>query len=151
MKIVVQHIWPETVPFIADCHLLWSGQAELFRRVARSDTVVEQSFVPKSPYNTMYSFLELLNDAELVKGIIRAERNGFDAGVIGCGNDPGLKEAREATSFPRRRRHRGGHAPRLHARVEIRGDCGRQALHPAGGAQHPPVRILFLTAARSVR
>ena len=100
MRIVVQHIWPEKVPFLTDCHLLRDGQAELFRRVARSDTVVEQSFVPKSPYNTMYSFLELLNDAELVKGIIRAERGGFDAGVIGCGNDPGLKEAREATSFP---------------------------------------------------
>ena len=100
VRIVVQHIWPEAVPFLTDCRLLWSGQEELFRRVARSDTVVEQSFVPTSPYNTMYSFLELLNDVELVKGIIRAERKGFDGAVIACGNDPGLKEAREATSFP---------------------------------------------------
>jgi allantoin racemase len=100
MRILVQHIWPAEVPFIADCDLIWRGHTELFAKVARADTVIEQGFVTRSPYNTMYSFLELLNDAELIKGIIRAERSGFDAAVISCGNDPGLNAAREAVSFP---------------------------------------------------
>jgi Asp/Glu/hydantoin racemase len=36
----------------------------------------------------------------VIDGIIEAERRGYDAAIIGCGNDPGLYEARQAVDIP---------------------------------------------------
>jgi len=98
-RILWQGIWTRETPFF-DAVPIWQGHIELFKRIARPDTTVEMRYPKRSTYFTSHSYLELLNNAEVVKGIIEGEKEGFDVAVIGCGNDPGLHEAREAVSIP---------------------------------------------------
>lgn len=72
----------------------------LFKRVAREDSTIEIRRLKRSSYMVMSPYLELLNTIEVIDGIIQAEKEGFDVAIIGCGNDPGLYEAREAVSIP---------------------------------------------------
>lgn len=74
--------------------------AGVVKKVARSDTEIEIHHVKHSAYVLQASYLEMLNNVWLVDGIIEAERKGYDAAVIGCGNDPGLQQARQAVDIP---------------------------------------------------
>ena len=47
-----------------------------------------------------YEFYENIAAHEVVRQIVEAERNGYDAAVIGCFYDPGLREARELVEMP---------------------------------------------------
>ncbi len=77
-----------------------SGFDRLCRKVLRADTVVSAQFVPRSTFYTSHAYLELLNNAEIVRGIIAGEAAGCDAAFIRCGNDPALREARESVGIP---------------------------------------------------
>ena len=70
------------------------------RSVARDDTEIEEHHVKYSSYAFNASYLEMLNAVWLIDGIIEAEQKGYDAAIIGCGNDPGLQEARQAVDIP---------------------------------------------------
>lgn len=70
------------------------------RKMAREDTVIEVHHVKYSSYAFNASYLEMLNNVWIIDGIIEAEKNGYDAAIIGCGNDPGLQEARQAVDIP---------------------------------------------------
>ncbi|MFC2001040.1 aspartate/glutamate racemase family protein [Chloroflexota bacterium] len=51
------------------------------------------------PYaDTLY--FELLQTQYVVEGVIQAEKEGYDAAVIGCYFDPGLDAAREVANIP---------------------------------------------------
>jgi len=67
---------------------------------ARNDTEVEMRHVKHSPYILDMLYMEMLNDIWVVDGIIEAEKQGYDAAIIGCGNDPALYEARQAVDIP---------------------------------------------------
>jgi allantoin racemase len=45
-------------------------------------------------------YFRLLNDMEVMEGMLQAEREGYDAIVIGCFWDPCLQEARGALNIP---------------------------------------------------
>jgi allantoin racemase len=70
------------------------------RRAAREDTQIDWFDTKHSAYMINYSYLELLNNVWVVDGVIEAEKQGYDAVIIGCGNDPALKEARQAVDIP---------------------------------------------------
>jgi allantoin racemase len=70
------------------------------RKVARQDTAIEVHHVKYSSYAFNASYLEMLNNVWIIDGIIEAETAGYDAAIIGCGNDPGLQEARQAVDIP---------------------------------------------------
>ena len=70
------------------------------KAVARPDTEVEVHHVRHSAYALQASYLEMLNNVWLIDGIIEAEKKGYDAAIIGCGNDPGLPQARQAVDIP---------------------------------------------------
>ncbi|MFO7962427.1 MAG: aspartate/glutamate racemase family protein [Desulfobacterales bacterium] len=70
------------------------------RQVAGEGTEIEVHHVKYSSYAFNASYLEMLNSVWIIDGIIEAEQKGYDAAVIGCGNDPGLQEARQAVDIP---------------------------------------------------
>ena len=73
---------------------------ETIKQVAREDTEIVWNTVPRGTYKLTEPYLELLNNVGVIEQIINAEAQGFDAVVIGCGNDPALKEARQAVEIP---------------------------------------------------
>ncbi|MFD4407756.1 aspartate/glutamate racemase family protein [Nocardia sp. NPDC058499] len=78
-----------------------AGVARVYDKVLRPDTVVDVEFVPRSSYYTSHSYLELLNNSEIVRGIIEGvEQGGADVAFVRCGNDPAIREARESVSVP---------------------------------------------------
>ena len=70
------------------------------KKVAREDTTVEVHHLKYSSYIVRASYLEMLNNVWVIDGFIDAEKLGYDAAVIGCGNDPGLQQARQAVDIP---------------------------------------------------
>lgn len=70
---------------------------ELLHRVKGPDTAVEVVSLPRGPHHVEYHYYESLVLVDLLHEVKRAEKEGFDAAVIGCFYDPGLREAREIT------------------------------------------------------
>jgi len=105
-RILWQHIWTTNVPIlgiegIEDSGAMLEAMNEiLFKRITREDTQMELRPVKRSSYMVQSPYLELLNNVEMIGEMIQAEKEGFDAIVIGCGNDPGLYQAREVVSIP---------------------------------------------------
>jgi len=101
-RILWQDIWSlEGFPSNVSIEPLYELLNEfIFKKVARDDTKLEIRHPKRSSFMVMSPYLELLNTSGVIEGIIQAEAEGFDAAIIGCGNDPGLYEAREAVSIP---------------------------------------------------
>jgi len=70
---------------------------ELLQQVKRPDTSVEVVSLKRGPHHVEYHYYEALILTEMLHTVKRAEKEGFDAAVIGCFYDPGLREAREIT------------------------------------------------------
>jgi len=68
--------------------------------IARDGTEIDIHPVTHSSYILDSLYMEMLNDIWVIDGIIEAERNGYDAAIIGCGNDPALYECRQAVDIP---------------------------------------------------
>lgn len=78
----------------------YSNLTSVLKKVARPDTEIEIHHVKRSSFMVNHSYMELLNNVWIVDGIIEAEKQGFDAAIIGCGNDPALQQARQAVDIP---------------------------------------------------
>ena len=63
-----------------------------------SGTEVDVTSVKRGPEHVEYHYYEALTLLDTLQIIRRAEADGYDAAVIGCFYDPGLKEAREITT-----------------------------------------------------
>ncbi len=108
IKIWWQDIYPEEEKAIQDFGMGEPGMqdkaygrlTDVLKTVARDDTVVEVHHLKHSAYAVQASYLEMLNNVWLIGGIIEAETQGYDAAIIGCGNDPGLQQARQAVDIP---------------------------------------------------
>ena len=101
MKIIYQDILPEQIPGITtEYTLLWSLLEGHAKKVVRPDTEIKLSHVDKMAKYETLPFFERLNDLQIVSKIIDSEREGFDAAVISCINDPGLQEARGVVDIP---------------------------------------------------
>jgi len=76
---------------------------KVFRKVKRADTEIGikgvkpglDRFFPISS-----SYFDLLNKKEIVEKVIEAEREGYEAAIVGCFLDPGVREAREVVNIP---------------------------------------------------
>src|SRR5437879_12324710 len=74
--------------------------AEL-RRVKRPTTEVEVRSLKSGPHHLEYHAYEAWVTPDVLTMVVAAERDGFDAAVIGCFYDTGLRAARElATRIP---------------------------------------------------
>jgi len=64
----------------------------------RSETEVEVVSLERGPEHLEYHYYEALTLVDTLRTIKYAEKEGYDAAVIGCFYDPGLREAREITT-----------------------------------------------------
>lgn len=60
-------------------------------------TVVD---VPDGPASIESSYEELLSVPATLEGVMQAEKDGYDAVILGCFGDPGLEAARELVKIP---------------------------------------------------
>ncbi len=58
-------------------------------------TQLEVRSIPRGTHHMEYHFYQAVNQREILKGVLQAEKDGFDACVISCFDDPSLYEARE--------------------------------------------------------
>jgi allantoin racemase len=66
----------------------------------RAGTEVEIRHLDNCPRNIDYYVPKHLVEVEVLKAVVQADREGFDAFVIGCCYDPALTQARELTDMP---------------------------------------------------
>jgi len=64
----------------------------------RAETEVEVVSLERGPEHLEYHYYEALTLVDTLRTIKHAEKEGYDAAVIGCFYDPGLREAREITT-----------------------------------------------------
>lgn len=62
-----------------------------------ADTVVDVVSLKRGPQHLEYHYYEALVMMDTLNLIKQGEKDGYDAAVIGCFYDPGLREAREIT------------------------------------------------------
>lgn len=75
------------------------GMGDSLRGVAvRDDTTLDVVSMARGPHHVEYHYYEALVLPDLLHTIMKAEKDGYDAAVIGCFYDFGLKEAREITT-----------------------------------------------------
>jgi allantoin racemase len=76
---------------------------KVFNKVASSDTEIEVKAVRKGldkVFPVSSSYFDLLNKKEIIERVIEAEEEGYDAAIVGCFLDPGVREAREIVNIP---------------------------------------------------
>lgn len=82
------------------------GLKEMRRREALlnswafAGTTVSVIDVAEGPVSIESAYEEALSVPATIELIMRCEREGFDAAIIGCFGDPGLEAARELTAMP---------------------------------------------------
>jgi len=70
-------------------------------KLARPDTEIHFSWVEKrAPKMTVSKYIQYLHAGQLIESAIRAEREGFDAFVLGGMRDLGYSELREVVDIP---------------------------------------------------
>lgn len=70
----------------------------LFQQEADPGTEVVVRSLPSGPHHLEYHYYSALVLPECIRELRRAEEEGFDAAVMGCFYDPGVKEIREVIS-----------------------------------------------------
>jgi len=73
---------------------------EYARLVVGPGTTVTIGWMQKTTSLLSSTFLGMLNDVHVIGDILQAQRDGYDAAMIGPHWDPGLYGAREAASIP---------------------------------------------------
>lgn len=68
---------------------------ETLEEVKRLDTEVKVVSLERGPHHLEYHYYDALILSDMLHLIRQAEQEGYDAAVIGCFYDPGLREARE--------------------------------------------------------
>lgn len=72
---------------------------EMFRQHAHPHTI-DSGFLEAGPRSIEGEFDEAFAAPGVIKAAIEAERRGYDAVIVNCMGDPGLKPAREAVEIP---------------------------------------------------
>jgi len=80
--------------------LFIGGLKEWFEEMAEPDTVVETPWFESGLTHLEYEFYEHIAVHQIIEFSVDAEKKGFDAIVIGCFYDPGLREVRELVRIP---------------------------------------------------
>ena len=70
-------------------------------KIARPDTEIHFSWVEKrAPKMTLSKYIQYMHVGQVIESAVRAEREGFDAFVLGGMRDLGYSELREAVDIP---------------------------------------------------
>lgn len=99
LKIALQGIYTKSA-MMEKLFLISEAIDKYIHKVARPDTILVRKYLKRSSECVRGSYLEFLNNFDVVEGIIQVEREGFDAAIIDCFNDPGLQVAREVVNIP---------------------------------------------------
>jgi allantoin racemase len=100
MKILWQDIFTPKLPFTDRSPVLWGALARLADQVKSKETEVTFAWLNKSSELNWYPYLEMMNDLEIIDQVIKAEQKGYDAVIVGCFCDPGVREARGVVDIP---------------------------------------------------
>jgi len=73
---------------------------QVLEKAKRDDVVVDVVHLSKGPPHLEYKSLEPYVVVEILETIKRGEKSGYDAAVIACFADPGVREARELVNIP---------------------------------------------------
>jgi allantoin racemase len=71
---------------------------EFINTAKRADTQIDVVFLKRGPIHLEYRYYNALILTDTINRVKRAEKDGYDAAIIGCFLDPGLQEAREITN-----------------------------------------------------
>ena len=77
-----------------------SSTLEIYSQKARNETRISAVALDKGPYSIECLYEDALAVPDVITRAIEAERDGVDAVIIDCMNDPGLEAAREAVRIP---------------------------------------------------
>ncbi len=99
MKVLWQNISTRDIPGVPEAEKMWVSLEKHVSGLAFQETSFDFNYLSRSSYFVASSYMELLNNAYILDGLIKSEE-GHDAAIIGCFNDPGLQEARESLSIP---------------------------------------------------
>lgn len=72
---------------------------EILEKEKRTDTEVKVVSTGRGPRDLEYRYYEALVLADTLHRIKKAEKEGYDAAIIGCFYDPGLQEAKEVANI----------------------------------------------------
>lgn len=109
MKILIPHVWAAREGTDEERYIrLWN---ELLRKNAdlvKADGTELACKVPRgglqglggSLHSCTFSTLNVFNDAEVMRGIMSAKEEGYDAILEGCFFDPALRATRQAVDIP---------------------------------------------------
>jgi allantoin racemase len=100
MKILWQDIFTPRLPFTDKSQVLWDGLVRLADRVKSKETEITFAWLDKSSELNWYPYLEMMNDLEIIDRVLKAEQEGYDAVIVGCYCDPGVREARGLVDIP---------------------------------------------------
>ena len=100
MKILWQDIFTTKIPFTEKSEVLWNALAKLVKQIKSDGTQIDFAWLKRSSELNWYPYLEMMNDLEVIDQVIKAEGSGYDAVIIGCYCDPGLREARGVVNIP---------------------------------------------------
>ena len=97
--------WPigltRTMPGRTDQAGLIQESLETYaRQVLAPGTTVTIGWMERTTSLLSSTYLGMMNDVQMVADILRAEREGYDAAMVGPHWDPGLYAAREAAGIP---------------------------------------------------
>ncbi|MFP3256966.1 MAG: aspartate/glutamate racemase family protein [Candidatus Nanopusillus acidilobi] len=76
-----------------------SPMKENLKNIKDDDTILDVTSFKEGPRHLEYHFYEALVGLEILRSIKMAEKNGYDAAIIGCFYDPFLTEAREISDI----------------------------------------------------
>jgi allantoin racemase len=76
-------------------HGLVEEALEFLTSIKREETELKMISLPRGPEHVEYRYYEALVLVDILHLIMEAEREGFDAAIIGCFYDVGLQAARE--------------------------------------------------------
>lgn len=73
---------------------------EYFKQYASSDTIIDTVFLDSGPISVESEYDVVFAAPGVVKEVTKAESEGYDAAIVNCMADPGIKAAQEKVSIP---------------------------------------------------
>lgn len=71
-----------------------------FKKIVEPEVAIEHTWSKRGTQHVQYKSCDLFNTVETIEHVLDAQDKGFDAVVIGCSIDIGLKESREVSRIP---------------------------------------------------
>ncbi len=81
------------------CNIFDEPLLKYLNTFKKEETSLDVVSFSKGPCHVEYQFYEALMGMNILRSVKKAEKNGYDAAIIGCFYDPYLSEAREITNI----------------------------------------------------